>query len=645
MTMAPNEGSRLRRPLRLWPGVVILVLQWLARYVGPLLAPDLAPLAMLATLLGGALLVLWWLFLSRAPWVERLGALVLMVGSVALAHSLADPSIAPPGAMGTFIILGFTVPLLSLVLVLWAAISSRLTTGQRWAALVAGVVVASGVWTLVRTGGVTGTLEHELAWRWSATPEERLLAQQAGQPPKPVPPAAPPVVATEQPTTGAPPVTSQAETAKTAEASPAAEPVSPAAPLPPQPVAPAAATEPASPVATAALPAAPAKASPGAAWPGFRGPRRDGIVHGVRIATDWAVSPPVELWRRPVGPGWSSFALDGDLFYTQEQRGEEEVVACYRVSDGEPVWRHADTARFWEPAAGAGPRATPTLHAGRVLTLGATGILNVLDARDGSVVWSRNPAEEHGVEVPGWGFAGSPLVVGDVVIAAVSGRLAAYDLATGTPRWTVPSDGGGYSSPHLVTLLGVEQVLLQRGKGVVSVAPADGTVLWRHEWPSVAIVQPAVLPDQGVLLSDQDNGMRRIALSQGSPWTVEERWTSMGIKPYFNDFVVHEGHVYGFDGFLLASVDVANGKRTWKGGRYGNGQLILLADQDLLLVLGEKGELVLVSASPEKFEELTRLPGTVLEGKTWNHPVLVGDVLLVRNDREMAAFRLQREGS
>jgi outer membrane protein assembly factor BamB len=385
-----------------------------------------------------------------------------------------------------------------------------------------------------------------------------------------------------------------------------------------------------------------------AEWPGFRGPGRDGVVHDVRIDTDWSQKPPVALWRRPVGPGWSSFAVRGDRLYTQEQLGEDEVVSCYELQTGEPVWRHRDPVRFWESNAGAGPRATPTLSNGRVYTLGATGILNALDARDGTLVWSRDAASDTAIEVPGWGFAGSPLVIDDVVVVALSGQLAGYDVAGGERRWLGPTGGGGYSSPHAATIDGVSQVLLVRGARTTSVAPADGTVLWEHSWqPSASILQPALVEDGDLLVAAADAmggmGLRRLAVARGPDgWTAEERWTSRGLKPYFNDFVVHEGHAYGFDASILACIDLAGGERKWKGGRYGHGQLVLLPEQDLLLVLSEKGELALVSATPDAYAEHARF--AAIEGKTWNHPAIAGDVLLVRNDQEMAAFRLRLAG-
>ena len=578
MTTAQTDEPTPRKPLRLWPGIVVAVLLLLVWFVAPIVVPDAGMFAVLGALIGALVIVVWWVFFSRAPWAERVGAIVLMIVALFATSRLVHKSIAN-GMMGMMLPI-FAIPVLSLALVAWAVAIRRLADGPRRASMVATILFACGVFTLLRTGGITGGADSDLHWRWTKTPEERLLDQTGDEP--------------------------------------------------------------------TALASAPAATNKDADWPGFRGPERNGVVHGVRIRTDWAALPPVELWRRPIGPGWSSFAVRGDLLYTQEQRGDDEIVACYKVTTGEPVWRHRDAARFWESNAGAGPRGTPTLSNGRVYTFGATGILNALDAGNGAVVWSRNAASDTGKKIPGWGFASSPLVTGNVVIVATAGTLVAYDIATGDRRWLGPPGGGGYSSPHLVTIDGVAQILLLNGAGAISVAPADGTVLWQHRWPGDGVVQPAVTADGDVLIGSGSGiggakvGLRRIAVGHGrGGWAVEERWTSIGLKPYFNDFVVHKGHAFGFDGSLLACINLEDGKRKWKDGRYGNGQLVLLPDQDLLLVLSEAGELVLVGATSEQFKELARFPA--IKGKTWNHPVLVGDVLLVRNSEEMAAFRLSIE--
>jgi len=239
-----------------------------------------------------------------------------------------------------------------------------------------------------------------------------------------------------------------------------------------------------------------------------------------------------------------------------------------------------------------------------------------------------------------WGFAGSPIVVDDAVIVATSGVLASYERATGQPRWIGAAGAAGYSSPQLVTLDGVPQVLLATSIGLTSVDPAGGTRLWSHEWKGEPMVQPALTTDGDVLVAaNSTDGLRRLVVRRGANgWTATERWTSKGLKPYFNDFVIHDGHAYGFDGAILSCVNLADGERKWKGGRYGNGQMVLLAAQDVLLVLSEEGEIALVRATPDGYRELAKVPG--IDGKTWNHPVVVGDRLLVRNGEQMAAFRL-----
>jgi outer membrane protein assembly factor BamB len=617
-----------RKPLRLWPGVTLAVLLVVVRFLAPVVHSEGGLIGVLGGAAGGLLIFLWWIFFSRAPWSERLGGVALIIAAVFATRFIVHPSIRG-GMMGNMLVIYLAIPAMAVALVVWAVATRGLTTGRRRAALAVIVLLTCGAFALLRTDGVLGTTS-QITWRWTPTAEERLLAQAD---PEPVPPPAvsAPARAPEQ---------APAETADVPVASPPGEKPLDSARVPAATKTP---TGPGS--ARVEGPAMSERGFRRVEWPGFRGPARDSIIRGVQIETDWSKSPPLQLWRRLIGPGWSSFAVQGDLLYTQEQRGDHEIVAAYNLTTGAPVWRHRDAARFYESNGGPGPRGTPTLNNGRVYTLGATGIVNVLDASTGSVVWSRNAVTDTGVTIPGWGIASSPLVVNDLVVVATSGRLAAYDAATGKPRWFRATGGGGYSSPHLTTIDGVTQILLLSGGGVTGVAPADGAVLWEHPlWqPGVGIVQPSTV-DGDILIAAGDSmggiGMRRLAIAHGpGGWTAGERWTSRGLKPYFNDFVVHKGHAFGFDGSILSCIDVKDGARKWKGGRYGSGQLVLLADQDLLLVISEEGELALVKATPDQFTEVTpRLP--VLEGKTWNHPVLIGDLLLVRNGQEMAAFRL-----
>jgi outer membrane protein assembly factor BamB len=587
------------KPLRVWPGAVFGTLAGVLFFVLPAVSADAGMIGLAGGLLSALAVLVWWLFFSRAPWPERLGIIVLVALAVTVTYRLVDASIAG-GAMG-FMLTFFSLPAMAAAVGAAVFLTRHAPSSTRRASLVIGVVVACGFFAMLRTDGMLDG-RPQLRWRWTPTPEERLLA-------------------------------------KAEEALPAAPVAPPAAPVTP------AAPDPATSVATSTPPTAAVSAETAtpAEWPGFRGPSRDGVVRNVRIATDWSSSPPVLLWKRAIGPGWSSFAVQGDLLYTQEQRGNEEVVAAYSVATGKPIWAHRDAVRFYESNGGAGPRGTPTLSGGRVYAFGATGILNALDARTGARLWSGNVARDTDTKVPGWGFSSSPIVAEGVVVVAAAGNLAGYDAATGRHRWTGPRHGGSYSSPQLVTIDGVTQVVMMSSAGTTSVAPATGEVLWEHAWEGGAIVQPAVLPDGGLLINTiaatGGLGVRRLNVAHASGgWRADERWTSTGLKPYFNDFVVHKGHAFGFDGNILACINLEDGKRVWKGGRYGNGQLVLLPEQDLLLVLSEEGELALVSAKADAFAELARMPA--IDGKTWNHPAIVRDVLLVRNGEQMAAFRL-----
>ena len=630
-----HRGQAHQRQLLLWPGVVIVVLQWLARYVIPLGLPEASAFGIFSGFLGWLAILVWWVFFSRAPRVERWGGAVLMLVGLGATLLILHPSIAT--AMWGMIYVFYATPILSLAFVIWAVASRKLADGPRRVAMVVTILLACGGWALLRMDGMGFGVGVELAWRWSANSEERLLA---AAPLVPTPLDARPTHPGEGDRLSA--AVQDAAVQDAAVQNAEIQNVEPqdadehADSVPPVAVDPAASPE-------AGSSAAPAEGlgAGESGWPGFLGPRRDGVVRGVSLDLDWSTSPPVELWKRPIGPGWSSFAILGDLLYTQEQRGEDEVVACYRASSGEPVWAHRDAARFWEAIGGAGPRSTPVVDGGVVFTLGGTGILNALDAFDGSLLWSHNAALDSGVETPYWGFAGSPLVVDDLLIVAASGALLAYDVADGTRRWLGPAGGVSYSSPQLSILDGVAQILLMNAEGLVSVRPQDGELLWRHDWPGEPILQPTLTEDGDLLISSgQNGGLRRLRVKRDDgDWKVEVLWTTTGMKPYYSEIMVHGGHAYGFDGNFLVAIDLADGSRVWKGGRYGAGQVLLLADAELLLVLTEKGKLAAVAASPDGFEEVASVQA--LAGKAWNHPALVGDVLWTRNAEEMAAFRLE----
>jgi outer membrane protein assembly factor BamB len=469
----------------------------------------------------------------------------------------------------------------------WLVVSFFLSWPIRRAGLVVALLLTLGYYTLLRLEGLTGSFTPQMSWRWTPTAEDKLLAEIASR--------------------------------KQAEAAPAKGAVA---------------------------------VQPGD-WPGFRGPDRDGRCAGVRLATDWAQHPPEKVWRHRIGPGWSSFAVVAGRLYTQEQRGENELVVCYDAASGAELWTHRDETRFYEFLGGAGPRATPTFHDGKLYALGANGHLNCLNPVTGEVVWTRDIAKDGGTKIPQWGFSSSPLVADGVVMVFAGGPdskgVLGYHATTGELAWSAGEGTGSYSSPHLAHLGGVEQVLMATDTGLTSLEPNSGKVLWKHDWDTkgvTRIVQPALVSESDVLIgTGMGVGTRRISVHHdGSSWAADQEvWTKKTIKPYFNDLVVHEGHLYGFDDNFFTCVRLEDGKGCWRARGYGNGQVLLLADQGVLLVLSEEGEVALVATNPERHQELGRFKA--IEGKTWNHPVVAHGKLYVRNGEEVACFQLREESS
>jgi outer membrane protein assembly factor BamB len=380
-------------------------------------------------------------------------------------------------------------------------------------------------------------------------------------------------------------------------------------------------------------------------WSDFRGPARDGR-YLKPILTAWPADGLRPLWKQPSGLGYASFVTADGRAFTIEQRGAREVAAAYDVMTGRELWTSVWSAQFRESMGGDGPRATPVAAGGLVYALGAEGELRALEATSGNTVWRTNILEDAGASNLQWGVSAAPLVVDDTVVVIPGGggdrSVVAYNRRTGARVWSTGGDAASYSSPMLVTLGGVKQILVFNASGLSGLSPAGGTRLWDYPWRTqydVNAGQPIVIGNNHVFLSSgYGAGAAVIELTPaGTAFTVREVWRNIRMKNQFTSSVLHEGFIYGLDESILACVDAATGELKWKGGRYGYGQVMLASGH--LIVLSEDGDLVLVRATPERHDERARF--SALDGKTWNHPALSNGILLVRNLKEMAAFDLR----
>ena len=353
------------------------------------------------------------------------------------------------------------------------------------------------------------------------------------------------------------------------------------------------------------------------------------------------------MWKKPIGGGRASFSVAGGRAFTIEQRQRNEVVAAYDVKTGEELWTNAWPERFSQwMGGGEGPRATPTWADGMIFALGGRGELRGLDADTGKTVWRTNILQDTGAENLRWGMSGSPLVVGDAVIVLPGGRggrsIAAYDRQTGKPLWTALDDEQAYVSPMQATLLGIPQLLVVTGERLVGLSLDRHELLWEFPWTTdhgITVAQPIVVGDNRVFYSSSyGSGAVVIELTkEGERITARPVWRNIFMKNRMSSSILHEGFLYGLDDGILVCLDAATGMRKWKNGRYGHGQLLVAGGH--MVVITEEGELVLVALSPDKLQEVARIPA--LEGETWNVPAFADGILLVRNTQEMAAFDLR----
>jgi outer membrane protein assembly factor BamB len=396
---------------------------------------------------------------------------------------------------------------------------------------------------------------------------------------------------------------------------------------------------------------APVRRAGGAAgegWPQFRGPHRDGVAPAVALLSAWPASGPPQLWRVPIGEGYSHLTVVEGRVYTLFGTRDSEYLGAFDAASGRQLWVQRTDSELINDQ-GNGPRSTPTYDAGTLYVQSAKGRLLAVTAASGKVVWSHDMAAEYGARMPTWGSASSPLVEGDLLLVAAGGSprrsAMAFDKHTGKVVWSALDEKPGYASPIALTAAGERQAIFFTGGSVAALSPRDGRLLWQVPWETDFDVNAAtplfIAPDKLFISSGYDTGaavfqIRAAAGAGGTRLTAEPLWKSRVLKNQFSSTVLGGDYLYGFDNGTFKCVNAATGEERWKQRGLGHGSVI--RSGNLLVVLAESGKLVLVDAAPDAYHE--RASAQVFSGRSWTGPSLAGTTLFLRNAETMAAFDL-----
>jgi outer membrane protein assembly factor BamB len=382
--------------------------------------------------------------------------------------------------------------------------------------------------------------------------------------------------------------------------------------------------------------------SPG--WFQYRGPNRDGISTETGLVHTWGDTGPREVWRIPVGAGFSPISIVGNRVYSMDSDEETEFAFCLDAETGETIWR-VPMGPLFKDSNGDGPRSPPTVDGDRVFMLGSRGRLAALDRATGDVVWQLEYQETFDSELPVWAFSTAPLVDGDLLIVEVGGSgarsIAALDKQTGEVRWTAQESNIVYSSPIRIELGGIQQFVFVLQDKIVGLT-REGEELWSVPFAPQGTIKPAmplfIAPNKIMAAASYDIGAKVVKLAtDGATVTAEEAWSTRFMRNHFNTSISLGGYIYGFDAATLRCMDAQTGERGWAKRGLGKGSLIL-AD-GMFIVLSERGKLVLLEATSEGYRELAA--HQVLEGRCWTPPSLWDGRLYLRNHTDMVCLDLR----
>lgn len=365
-------------------------------------------------------------------------------------------------------------------------------------------------------------------------------------------------------------------------------------------------------------------------WPQWRGPTRDGISQ----ESGWKLSAePKELWRAQVGLGFASFVTSGDRVLTSGHAEDHDSVWCLDATNGKVLWQHRYPADLGDKYYEGGTSNTPTIDGDKVYHLSRWGDLLCLELQTGKVLWSKNIQQETQAAIPDWGFAGAPVIQGNQLLLNVGKAGVALEKTNGKILWKSAPESAGYSSPYLMQIDGQNAAIFSSTTAYIAVNLRDGSELWSHRWNTrygVNAADPILKGDLLFISSGYNKGCTALKLSNGA--APQKLWEHKLLKNQFNSSVLIGGHLYGIDGdsnsrCSLKCLELQSGKELWAEPSIGFGSL--MAAEGKLIVLTEKGELAIVRATPEKYDELSR--AQVLSGRCWSSPVLSHGRLLLRN--------------
>jgi outer membrane protein assembly factor BamB len=394
-------------------------------------------------------------------------------------------------------------------------------------------------------------------------------------------------------------------------------------------------------------------ASLAADWPQWRGPNRDGYVADAALPSTWPKALKEE-WKVTVGVGHASPLVAKGKIYVFARQGEEEVLLCLDAVTGKESWKSSQPISYqMNPAAmghGKGPKSTPVVSNGNVYTFGITGVLSCHDASTGKLKWRREFSKQYPKTSPLYGTAMSPVVDNGVLIAHVGGHdkgaLTAFDAETGEVKWSNDMDGPAYSSPLIVTLAGVRQVVTFMQKDFVGVDAATGKLLWKLAAKSAYDTNSvtAIAYKDTLIFSREEQGLAAIQLvKQDNEIVPQQRWSNNENQLSLNTPVLQGNLLLGFSvrqkGQFFA-IDADTGKTVWQGpGRMGENAAMLNLGGKALLLLTNDANLIVLPVNAKEYAPVTQY--TVADSQTWAHPVVIGNRILIKDETTLRSLKIQ----